>query len=573
MAETEPEAAHHGEAHAEPTGFWWKYIFSVDHKVIGKQYLFLGLFMGTVGVMLSYVFRWQLAWPGSAVPGWGKVTAPQYYELVTMHGTIMVFFVAMPILLGAFGNFVVPLMVGARDMAFPRLNMTSFWTVFVASVILMISFFVPNGASRAGWTNYVPLSDVPRFTGGVYWGGNLWLIAVATDFASVLMGGINILTTAIAMRAPGLTMWRLPLLVWQEMVASVLFMLSVGPLIAGVVMLLLDRMVGTAFFLPEKGADPLLWQHLFWFFGHPEVYVVAVPGLGIIQEILPVFGRKPIFGYRTLVWSAIAAGILSFTVWAHHMFLSGMNPSLASPFSVTTIAISIPFAVMLFCMIATLWRAQITFATPMLFALGALANFILGGVTGIPLGSDATDIYLHDTYFVIAHFHNTLVPTVFIAGFAGIYYWYPKMFGRMFNETWGKVHFFFTWIGFNMVFIPLFLIGIGGGQRRIFMATAYHYYKPLQPLHVIATIGLLILMTGQIPFVINFFGSMFWGKRAEANPWHANTLEWATSSPPPHENFEVIPTVVRGPYDYSVPGMERDWAPQAAEPGAAAAHA
>jgi len=573
MAETKPEAAHHGEAHAEPSGFWWKYIFSVDHKVIGKQYLFLGLFMGTVGVMLSYVFRWQLAWPGSAVPGWGKVTAPQYYELVTMHGTIMVFFVAMPILLGAFGNFVVPLMVGARDMAFPRLNMTSFWTVFIASVILMISFFVPNGASRAGWTNYVPLSDVPRFTGGVYWGGNLWLIAVATDFASVLMGGINILTTAIAMRAPGLTMWRLPLLVWQEMVASVLFMLSVGPLIAGVVMLLLDRMVGTAFFLPEKGADPLLWQHLFWFFGHPEVYVVAVPGLGIIQEILPVFGRKPIFGYRTLVWSAIAAGILSFTVWAHHMFLSGMNPSLASPFSVTTIAISIPFAVMLFCMIATLWRAQITFATPMLFALGALANFILGGVTGIPLGSDATDIYLHDTYFVIAHFHNTLVPTVFIAGFAGIYYWYPKMFGRMFNETWGKVHFFFTWIGFNMVFIPLFLIGVGGGQRRIFMATAYHYYKPLQPLHVIATIGLLILMTGQIPFVINFFGSMFWGKRAEANPWHANTLEWATSSPPPHENFEVIPTVVRGPYDYSVPGMERDWAPQAAEPGAAAAHA
>jgi cytochrome c oxidase subunit I len=573
MAETKPQAAHHGEAHAAPTGFLWKYIFSVDHKVIGKQYLFLGLFMGTVGVLLSYVFRWQLAWPGSAVPGWGKVTAPQYYELVTMHGTIMVFFVAMPILLGAFGNFVVPLMVGARDMAFPRLNMTSFWTVFVASVILLSSFFVPNGASRAGWTNYVPLSDAPSYTGGVYWGGNLWLIAVATDFASVLMGGINILTTAIAMRAPGMTIWRMPLFVWQEMVASVLFMLSVGPLIAGVVMLLLDRMVGTAFFVPEKGADPLLWQHLFWFFGHPEVYVVAVPGLGIVQEILPVFGRKPIFGYRILVWSAIAAGTLSFMVWAHHMFLSGMDPKLAAPFSVTTIAISIPFAVMLFAMIATLWRAQITFATPMLFALGALANFILGGVTGIPLGSNATDIYLHDTYFVIAHFHNTLVPTVFIAGFAGIYYWFPKMFGRMMNETWGKVHFVFTWIGFNMVFIPLFLIGIGGGQRRIFMSSVYTYYKPLQPLHVIATIGLLLLMTGQIPFVINFFGSMFWGKRAEANPWHANTLEWATSSPPPHENFDVIPTVVRGPYDYSLPGMEPDWAPQAAEPGAAAARA
>jgi cytochrome c oxidase subunit 1 len=570
MAETTLEAAHSSEAH-EKMGFWRAYLFSVDHKVIGKQYLFLGLFMGFVGVFLSYVFRWQLAWPGSSVPLWGKVTAPQYYEVVTMHGTIMVFFVAMPVLLGAFGNFLIPLMVGARDMAFPRLNMASFWTIFVGSVLLLISFFVPGGGSHAGWTNYVPLSDASKYLPGNYWGGNLWLIALAIDFASVLMGGINFLTTAIAMRAPGMTIWRMPLLVWQELVASVLFMLSVGPLIAGVVMLLCDRMVGTGFFLPEKGADPLLWQHLFWFFGHPEVYVVAMPGLGIVQEILPVFSRKPIFGYRMIVWAVIVAGILSFTVWAHHMFVSGMNPVLAEPFSVTTIAISIPFAVMLFAMIATLWRGQITFSTPMLFALGALANFILGGVTGIPLGTNASDIYLHDTYFVIAHFHNTLVPTAIIAGFGGIYYWFPKMFGRMMNETLGKIHFIFTWVGFNMVFIPLFLIGIGGGQRRIYMSSVYTYYKPLQPLHVIATIGLLIIIAGQIPFLINFFMSMFRGAKAPANPWNATTLEWATDSPPPHENFHTIPTVVRGPYDYSLPGMQQDWAPQAASVQAGAA--
>jgi cytochrome c oxidase subunit I len=566
MAETQTAAVAYADVHEVANaeiGFWRRYIFSIDHKVIGRQYLFLGLFMGFVGVFLSYVFRWQLAWPNSTVPGWGKVTAPQYNELVTMHGTIMVFFVAMPVLLGAFGNFLIPLMIGARDMAFPRLNLASFWTFFFGSMLLLMSFFVPGGASRAGWTNYVPLSDLPSYTGGVYWGGNLWLMALAIDFASVLMGGINFLTTAIAMRAPGMTMGRMPLMVWQELLASVLFMLSVGPLIAGVVMLLLDRMAGTGFFLPDKGADPLLWQHLFWFFGHPEVYVVAMPGLGIVQEVLPVFARKPIFGYHMIVWSVIAAGILSFTVWAHHMFVSGMNPMLAEPFSVTTIAISIPFAVMLFAMIATLWRGQITFSTPMLFALGALANFILGGVTGIPLGADAADIYLHDSYFVVAHFHNTLVPTSVIAGFAGIYFWFPKMFGRMMNEGLGRVHFIFTWLGFNLVFIPLFLIGLGGGQRRIYLSSVYTYYKPLQPLHVVATIGLLVLMVGQLPFLVNFFTSMIFGVQAPANPWHAATLEWSIDSPPPHDNFDLIPIVVRGPYEYSVPGMQQDWAPQA----------
>ncbi|MGD0074136.1 MAG: cbb3-type cytochrome c oxidase subunit I [Candidatus Binataceae bacterium] len=569
MAELNPRHAP-AEAHHEP-GFWGRYVFSVDHKVIAKQYLFLGLFMGFIGVLLSFVFRWQLAWPGSSVPMWGKVSSAQYYEMVTMHGSIMIFFMAMPILLGAFGNFLIPLMVGARDVAFPRLNMASFWTIAVGSLILLGSFFVPYGAANAGWTSYPPLSDSTPYTAGVNWGINLWILAVAIEFASVLMGGINFLTTAIAMRAPGMSIWRMPLMVWSELVATVLFMLSVGPLLAGGVMLLCDRIVGTGFFLPQKGGDPLLFQHLFWFFGHPEVYVLALPGFGILFEIIPAFARKPVFGYRVIVWSMLIAGGLSFIVWAHHMFVAGIDPVLAEPFSIATIAISVPFATMVFAMIASLWRGQITFTAAMIFACGALAQFLLGGVTGIPLGTDATDIYLHDSYYVVAHFHNTLVPVSLFAAFAGIYYWFPKMFGRMMNEFLGKLHFFLTWIGFNIIFIPLFLIGIGGGHRRVYSPEAYTFYQPLQPLHVIATIGLILLVIGQIPFLINFFISLFSGERATANPWNATTLEWATESPPPHENFEAIPVVYRGPYEYSVPGAKQDFLPQDAAPLAAAA--
>lgn len=569
-------------AHAAPQGFIRKYIFSLDHKVIGLQYFFLALTAVWVGMFLSLLMRLHLIWPNAVLPLVGEIKPETYLSLLTMHGTIMVFFVLTTAPQGGFGNYFLPIQIGAPDMAFPVLNMLSFWTTFVAFVVMICAFFVTGGAPLHGWTGYAPLSALPSAGPGEQLGADLWITSIAIFCIASLMGALNFLTTTLDMRAKGMTMMRMPLTVWSWFITAILGLLAFGVLLSAGILLLMDRNLGTSFYVPlvvvngqimgHKGGSPLLWQHLFWFFGHPEVYVVAVPGLGIIQEILPVFGRKPIFGYRTLVWSAVAAGVLSFTVWAHHMFLSGMNPTLASPFSVTTIAISIPFAVMLFCMIATLWRAQIIFATPMLFALGALANFILGGVTGIPLGTDATDIYLHDTYFVIAHFHNTLVPTVFIAGFAGIYYWFPKMFGRMMNETWGKVHFIFTWVGFNLVFIPLFLIGLGGGQRRMYMLKAYTYYKPLQPLHVIATIGLLLIIAGQIPFLVNFFVSMFRGKQAEANPWNANTLEWATDSPPPHENFHIIPTVVRGPYEYSVPGMEQDWAPQAAavEAGAAA---
>ena len=552
-------ATEHGYG-PEP-GFWRSYVFSVDHKTIAKQYLSLSLFWALVGGATAHLIRWQLAWPETSVAGWGFVEPQVYNALITMHGTIMIFFVAMPFLLGAFGNFLIPLMVGAQDMAFPRLNMLSFWTIFVASVLLLASFFVPGGPAAAGWTSYAPLSADPIYTGG-NWGQNLWILAVAVEFASFLMGGVNFLTTTINMRAPGMTFWRLPMLVWMEITASALFLLSVGPLVAGAVMLFLDRTAGTGFFLPDRGGDPLLWEHLFWFFGHPEVYVVALPGFGIMCEILPVFSRKPLFGYRSIVYATIAAGVLSFVVWAHHMFISGIDPRLATPFSITTILISVPFAIMLFAMMATLWRGSISLTSPMLFALGGVSSFLLGGVTGIFLGAAAVDIYLHGTYFVVAHFHYTLFPTVFFGGFAGLYYWFPKMFGRMMNETLGKIHFVITFLSFNGVFIPLFLVGLAGNPRRIYEMTAYEFLKPVQPPHVFATVCAIILLVGQLPFVINFFWSLKYGKKAERNPWHANTLEWTTDSPPPHGNFATTPVVFRGPYDYSMPEKTDDWIPQ-----------
>ncbi|MCE9624769.1 MAG: cbb3-type cytochrome c oxidase subunit I, partial [Deltaproteobacteria bacterium] len=549
-------------------GFWRRYLFSTDHKTIGLQYMITGLFMALLGGYLAYVFRMQIAYPNESVPGYGPVGPDAYNALVTMHGTIMIFWVAMPILVAGFGNYLVPLMLGADDMAFPRLNMCSYWTFLVSTLVLLASFFVPGGAMSGGWTAYPPLSARMDYT-GVEWGGTLWILAVALEFASAFMGGINILATTLNMRTKGMTLYRMPIFVWMQNAANLIFMFSVGPLVAGALMLLADRTLGTGFFMPKQGGDPLLWQHLFWFFGHPEVYVLLLPSLGMVAEVITNFARKPIFGYRMIIYSVIASGMLSFIVWAHHQFVSGINPKLAVGFSITTILISVPFAIIVFSFLATLWRGSIQFKTPMLFALGMLAEFLIGGVTGIHLGTTATDIYLHDTYFVVAHFHYTMFPVTFFGLFTGIYYWYPKMFGRMMSEKLGWLHFAVTFVSFNVVFIPLFRYGLAGHQRRIYDPSLFENLVPFQHLHVIATIATIVLLLGQIPFILNFFGSMKWGKKAERNPWNANTLEWQTPSPPGHGNFDVIPTVYRWPYEYSAPDREEDWCPQSLAPATA----
>jgi cytochrome c oxidase subunit 1 len=550
-------------AHEDSQSWITRWVFSTDHKVIAKQYMFTGMAMAVLGGFLAYVVRMQLAWPGESVPGYGMLNPLSYNSVVTMHGTIMIFWVAMPILLAAFGNFLIPLMVGADDMAFPRLNRLSYWTFFVSTVVLVVSFFVPGGAAAGGWTSYPPLSGSAAFSGG-QWGVSLWLVAVVLEFAAFLMGGINFIVTAFNMRAPGMKLFDLPLMVWMQLSAAIIFMLSVGPLIAGGAMLLLDRLAGTGFYNPAAGGDPILFQHLFWFFGHPEVYVILLPGLGAIAEILPVFSRKPIFGYRMIVYATIATGFMSFIVWAHHQFIAGIDPRLATPFSITTILISVPIAITIFAFIATLWRGSIEFKTPMLFALGMLAVFLLGGVTGIHNGTPAADIYLHDTYFVTAHFHYALIPPVVFAFFAGFYFWFPKMFGRMMNERLGQIHFWLSFVFINVTFLPMFKLGFLGHQRRIADPRFFDYLRntEVQDLHWLATVGAIGLLGGQIFFFANLAWSLVRGPKAERNPWRSNTLEWVAPSPPPHGNFVEPLSVHRGPYEYSVPGEERDWLPQ-----------
>ncbi len=549
------------------TSFWKKYIFSTDHKVIGTQYILTALVMAFVGGYLSYVFRMQLAYPGHSIPGFGSLDASQYNTFVTMHGTIMIFWVAMPLLLAGFGNLLIPLMIGTEDMAFPTLNMMSYWVFFLSTVILTLSFLAPGGAFGGGWTAYPPLSAggyngrLDFFSG---MGGNLWILAVALEFIAFLMGGINFLVTSFNMRAPGMSWFRMPVVIWMFIISILIFMFSVGPLIAGAVMLLLDRTVGTGFYNPAVGGDPILFQHLFWFFGHPEVYVLLLPAIGFLAEILSTFSRKPIFGYKMIIYSTMIAGVLSFIVWAHHQFVAGIDPRMATFFSITTIMISIPFAVIIFSCIATLWKGSIQFTSPMLFALGFIGEFLLGGVTGIYLGSSAFDIYAHDTYFVVAHFHYTLIPTVVFGGFAAVYYWYPKFTGKMLSETLGKVHFWLTTIFFNTMVMPLFFGGLAGEHRRIFDYSAWPSLMTpeLRRYREIATISAICMITAQLIFVFNFIVSYFKGKEAGKNPWQANTLEWTVSSPPPHGNFETVPCIYRGAYEYSVPGRSEDWWPQ-----------
>jgi cytochrome c oxidase subunit I len=563
-------AAHAVHAHHEELGFWRTYVFSTDHKMIGRQFLFLGLFMLVIGGLLAMTMRWELAWPETAVPGLSWIPEPYAYDGIippqtynaffTMHATIMIFFVVMPIMVGGFGNFLIPLMIGAGDMAFPKLNMLSFWTGLVSGIVMLSAFFVPGGAAASGWTAYAPLSAVATFT-GVEWGQHLWIISLMILGASSLMGSINYITTIVNMRAPGMTYFRMPLVIWSLFITAILLLLALPVLTAALAMLLFDRLFGTSFFLPQGGGEPLLWQHLFWFFGHPEVYVLVLPAMGVTSDILSTFSRKPIFGYHAMAFSMIAIAFLSWVVWGHHMFISGMNPLLGTAFMMSTMVIAIPSAIKTFNWLGTLWGGSIRFTSPMLFALGFVSNFVIGGLSGIFMASTPVDIFIHDTYYIVAHFHYVVAGIIF-ALFAAVYYWFPKMFGRLMNEPLGKIHFVLTYIFFNGTFFPMHILGVGGHMRRIYNPTQYDFLHPLQGINIFITISAFILGLSQIPFVVNFFWSLFAGKKAERNPWQANTLEWTAPSPPPHGNYEVTPTVYRGPYEYSSPLVKEDWLPQ-----------
>ena len=551
-----------------------RYIFSLDHKVIGIQYLLTSMFLTLLGGLLAMGIRLQLGWPGHSWPVIGGLNPASYLSIMTIHGTIMILFALPTALTGGFANFLIPLQIGARDMAFPFLNMLSYWLVPPAIILLLASFFVPGGAPMSGWTAYPPLSALPQAAPGSGLGQTLWLLSIAVLIVAFLFGSLNYITTILQMRTRGLSMLRLPMTIWAMLITAVVSLLSFPVLLAAVVLLLFDRHGGTSFFLPpgvlaggrpleHAAGDPLLWQHLFWFLGHPEVYVLILPVMGMMSDVIANNARKPLFGYRAMVLSVSAIGILGFLVWGHHMLVSGMNPWLGTAFMITTLIIAVPSAVKTFNWLATLWGGKIRYTPAMLFALGFISLFVAGGLTGIFLGSPPVNQYLHDTYFVVGHFHLVMASASLFGIFAAVYHWFPKMFGRMMNEKLGRLHFWVALPSTYGTFFPMYYAGIHGMMRRIFSTQAYPDLAALQPLNTFISISAPVMFAAHMIFVVNFFYSLLRGPKAEANPWKATTLEWTTSSPPPHHNWDgPVPTVHRWAYDYSLPGAEEDYIPQ-----------
>ncbi|WP_373057846.1 cbb3-type cytochrome c oxidase subunit I [Zunongwangia sp. H14] len=574
IATNAPAHDHHEDhGHHHKQTFITKYIFSQDHKMIAKQYLITALVMGTIGIGMSILFRVQLAWPEESF--WifkvllGEKWAPDgvmspsiYLALVTIHGTIMVFFVLTQGLSGTFSNLLIPLQIGARDMASGFLNMVSYWLFFLSSVIMVSSLFVESGPAMAGWTIYPPLSALPQAISGSGIGMTLWLVSMAIFIASSLMGSLNYIVTVLNLRTKGLSMTRLPLTIWAFFVTAIIGVVSFPVLLSAALLLIMDRSFGTSFFLSDifiegevlahQGGSPVLFEHLFWFLGHPEVYIVILPAMGIASEILATNSRKPIFGYRAMVASILAIAFLSTIVWGHHMFVSGMNPFLGSVFTFTTLLIAIPSAVKAFNWITTIWKGNLQMNPAMLYSIGFVSTFITGGLTGIILGDSTLDINVHDTYFVIAHFHLVMGISALYGMFAGIYHWFPKMYGRMMSKKLGYIHFWVTFAGAYGVFFPMHFIGIAGLPRRYYTNTAFPYFDDLADVNVIITVSAIITALVQLVFIYNFFHSMFYGKKAVQNPWKSNTLEWTTPVEHIHGNWPgAIPSVYRWPYDYS----------------------